>query len=156
MSTPEKFTSRHARWISPVFLMLAFYTFGAATMDHFVIYHTWRFVGEADFIKMHIESGSRIIPFFVLPTFIMTIFLVLLFWHRPKAVSRTLVWIALACVTIAWLSSAFIQIPMQAELDKGKNEELLDMLLLTDWIRVVPSFVLPGVAFVMLKRSLQA
>ena len=123
-------------------------------MDSFVVYHTWRFVGEAEFINMHIESGSRIVPFFVMPTMVMTIFLVLQFWHRPKVVTRKQVWLALSCVIIAWISSAFIQIPMQIELDKGRNEELLNMLIVTDWIRVIPTFVLAGDVFIMIKRSI--
>jgi hypothetical protein len=149
----EKFTSTHARWISPFFFTLIFYTVGASIMDGFAIYHTWRFVGEAEFVKMHIESGSRIIPFMVLPAFVMTVFLVLQFWHRPKAVSRQLLWIALACAIIPWLSSAFIQIPMQFELDKGKNVELLEALILTDWIRVIPTIVLAVVGFIMIKKT---
>jgi len=154
MNTIAKFTTKHARWTTPVFFGLAFYTFGAAMMDSFVVYHTWRFVGDTEFVKMHIASGSRIVPFFVIPTLVMTVFLILQFWHRPKAVSRTLVWIALFSTIIPWLSSAFIQIPMQIELDKGKNEELLNLLILTDWIRVIPTFVLVIVVFTMVKKSI--
>ena len=73
MNTISKFTTRHARWISPVFFGLVFYTFGASMMDSFVVYHTWRFVGDAEFVTMHIASGSRIVPFFVLPTLVMTV-----------------------------------------------------------------------------------
>jgi hypothetical protein len=156
MDQAEKFTTRSARWISPVFFGFVFYVFGASMMDSFAMYHTWRFVGEKEFSEMHIESGSRIIPFFVIPTLVMTVFLVLQFWHRPKAVSRKLVWAALICTIIPWLSSALIQIPMQIELDKGKDMELLKELIVSDWIRVIPSFALVGVAFTMLKRSLAA
>jgi hypothetical protein len=154
MNKQEKFTSIHAQWISPVFWALVFYIFGAGMMDGFAIYHTWRFVGEAEFVKMHIESGSRIIPFLVLPALVMTVFLVLQFWHRPKAVSRRLLWIAVPCVIIPWLSSAFIQIPMQFELDKGKNVELLNALIVSDWIRVVPTILLGAVVLIMMKKSI--
>ena len=154
MNNISKFTTKQAHWISPVFFGLVFYTFGASMMDSFVVYHTWRFVGEAEFVKMHIASGGRIVPFFVVPTFVMTVFLILQFWHRPLAVPRRLVWIALFCVIIPWFSSAFIQIPMQIELDKGKNDELLNMLIVTDWIRVIPTFVLVTLVFTMIKKSI--
>jgi hypothetical protein len=154
MEQSEKFTTRSARWITPVFFGLVFYTLGASVMDSFAMYHTWRFVGPAEFAEMHKESGSRIVPFFVLPTMVMTVFLILQFWHRPKSVSRTLVWATLVCTIIPWLSSAFIQIPMQMELDKGKNDALLESLILTDWIRVVPSFVLAALGFTMMKKAL--
>ncbi len=156
MNQTEKFTTKSARWISPVFYGLVFYVFGASMMDHFAIYHTWRFVGEQEFTAMHIASGSRIVPSFVVPTLVMTIFLILQFWHRPKAVSKKLVWTGLICTIVAWVSSAFIQIPMQIELDKGKNPELLERLILSDWIRVIPTLILAGVVFHMLKKSLQS
>jgi hypothetical protein len=156
MTSTEKFTTKQARWISPVFYGLVFYIFGASMMDSFVVYHIWKFVGEAEFVKMHMESGSRIVPFFVVPTLVMTVFLVLQFWHRPLVVSRRQVWIGLICTIIPWLSSAFIQIPMQAQLDNGRNEELLNMLIVTDWIRLIPTFILVAVVFSMVKKSIAA
>ncbi|MBC7904299.1 MAG: hypothetical protein H7Y27_12795 [Gemmatimonadaceae bacterium] len=152
----SKFTSSKAHWISPLFYLLAFYVFGASVMDSFAVYHTWRFVGENEFIAMHKASGGRIVSLFVLPTLVMTVFLILQFWHRPKAVSRTLVWVALVCTIIPWLSSAFIQIPMQIQLDLGKNDALLESLIVTDWIRVIPSFVLAVTVFLMVKRAVAA
>ncbi len=148
-----EFTSSHARGITTAFFALAFYGFGAGMMDSFVVYHTWRFIGEAEFATAHMESGSRIVPFFVLPMLVTTIFLVLLFWHRPKVISRKLLWAALLCMIIPWTSSAFIQIPMQMELDKGKNDELLHQLIVTDWIRVIPNWIWIAIGFVMMKKS---
>lgn len=153
MNKTSAFTSKHGRWITPIFILLAFYVFGASMMDGFVIYHTWRFVGEAEFIKMHVESGSRIVPFFVFPSLVMTVFVILQFWHRPRVVSRTSVWIALACTIICWLSSAFIQIPMQIKLDQGKNEQLLNQLIVTDWIRVIPTILLAVIVLTMLIKT---
>lgn len=154
--TTEKFTTPAGQWITPIFILLCFYTFGASMMDSFVVYHTWRFVGPNEFSEMHIESGTRIVPVFVIPTLLMTIFLVLLFWHRAKAIPRKLVWAALICTIIPWLSSAFIQIPMQILLDKGKDEALLNALILTDWIRVVPSFGLAFTGFQMVRQVLHS
>lgn len=145
-------TTLHARWITPVFIFLSFYVVGAAAMDGFVIYHSWRFVGDAEFVQMHIESGKRIIAFFVIPTLIMTVFCILQFWHRPKVVTRKLVWGALICTIIPWLSSAFIQIPMQGKLSQGKDGILLEQLILTDWIRVIPGWGLGIIVLIMLIR----
>lgn len=145
-------TTYHARWITPVFIFLALYTVGAAAMDGFVVYHTWRFVGEAEFAQMHMESGNRIIAFFVFPTLLMTVFCVLQFWHRPKVISRELVWGALICTIIPWVSSIFIQIPMQAKLSQGKDVALLERLIVTDWIRVIPGWGLGIIVLVMITR----
>jgi hypothetical protein len=150
----ERFTSPHASWISPVFFALAFYTLGASFMDSFAMYHTWKFVGPSEFVEMHKASGSRIVNFLVIPTLIMTVFLILQFWHRPKAVSSRLVRVALICTIIPWLSSIFIQIPIQVRLDHGKDDALLQWLIASDWIRVIPTIVLAGVVFVMIRRSI--
>jgi uncharacterized membrane protein len=154
-NTSEFYTSRPGRWITPGFFLLVFYAFGASMMDSFAMYHTWFFVGDKEFSRMHIESGRRIVIVFVLPTLLMTLFLVLQFWHRAKAIPRKLLWVALVCTIIPWLSSAFIQIPMQIKLDQGRYVQLLRALTETDWIRVVPTFILAGVALVMLMRCIE-
>jgi hypothetical protein len=145
-----KIMTRHSGWIITIYFLLTFYTFGASMIGSFAMYHTWRFVGENEFITMHMESGQRIVMFFVLPTVVMTIFQILLFWHRPKIVPKTLVWVSLVCCMIPWFSSAFIQIPIQLKLDQGKDSALLEWLILSDWIRVIPDFGLAISAFIML------
>jgi len=125
-------------------------------MDSFAMYHTWQFVGEAEFPLMHMESGQRIVLFFVLPTVVMTIFQILFFWHHPRIISKTLVWIAFICNVIPWLSSALIQIPIQMKLDERKDPALLDWLILSDWIRVIPGFGLAITTLIMLKMIVNA
>src|SRR5688500_11981884 len=154
MKTTAKFTSTHAPWLSTVCFALAFYTVGAGLMDSFAMYHSWRFVGESEFGLMHQEAGGRIIKFYVMPALLMTVFLVLQFWHRPSAVPSKLVWIALACTMIVWISSIFIQIPIQFRLDNGRDEALLDWLIVSDWIRVIPILILAGIVLTMIKRTI--
>jgi hypothetical protein len=132
-----------------IFSFLAIYCFGAGIMDGFVIYHGWRFVGKAEFIQMHKETGARIVGLFVLPMLVCTIFTVLLFWFRPALLPKKLVWMAIACQAVGWLSSAFIQIPIQGQLDEGKNMELLNKLIVTDWIRVAASLAFISVVISM-------
>jgi hypothetical protein len=151
----NQFTSPHAVWVTTAFFMLSFYGLGAGTMDSFVVYHTWRFIGAAEFSEAHIASGSRIVPIFVLPMLLMTIFLVLMFWHRPRVISRKMLWASLVCTIIPWLSSAFIQIPMQAQLSKGKNDALLNELIYTDWIRIIPHWIMMVIIAMMIKRTIE-
>lgn len=139
-----------------IFFILAFYGFGAGIMDSFAMYHSWLFVGNAEFATMHQEAGDRIIAFYVLPLLICTICTVLLFWYRPRLLSRSLVWMAFACELVIWLSSAFIQIPMQFQLDKGKDIELLNKLIDTDWIRVIAFFIFIGIVIKMIVQVWQA
>ena len=138
-----------------IVVLLGMYCFGASVMDSFVIYNGWRFVGEAEFAKLHQEDGTRIVALFVLPMLIYTVLTVLLLWFRPTGISKKLVWIALSCQIIAWLSSAFIQIPMQFQLDKGKDAALLEQLIVSDWIRVIAGIVLTGVIIKMLFQAVK-
>jgi hypothetical protein len=154
MTHMEDLTTRHASWITPVFFALSFYFFGSAMMDYFIVYHSWQFVGEAEFVSLHKAAGGRGVFIFVIPSFVVTIFNVLLFWHRPKSVSKKLVVIALICLLISWVSSALIQIPIQLELDNGKNNVLLEELFATNWIRIIPTGIYALVVFVMLKKSI--
>jgi hypothetical protein len=151
MNYSTTFTSRHAHWITPTFFFLAVYTVGAGMLDSFAMYHSWRFVSAVDFPLMHKEAGSRIVRVLVLPSAIMTIFLILQLWHRPTVVSRKLVWVALISAIITWLSSFFIQIPLQIKLDHDPG--LLEQLITSDWIRVVSNFVFAIAVFVMMRKS---
>jgi len=133
-----------------VFFMLSFYCFGAGIMDSFAIYHEWLFVGNAEFATLHQEASIRIVSLYVLPLVICTICTVLLFWYRPTLLPKSLVWMAFACELVIWLSSAFIQIPIQFQLDKGKDMELLNKLIDTDWIRVFAFFIFIGIVIKMI------
>lgn len=156
MNTPQYFTSRYGLWITTLFFALAFYGFGAGMMDSFAMYPSWRMVGANEFAAFHQVAGSRIQLVFVLPLLVMTIFLVLLFWHRPIAIPRQLLWVALICTIIPWVSSAFIQIPIQTKLDQGKDDALLAKLFITDWIRVAPFSIQITTVFIMLYISLKS
>ncbi|MBC7828414.1 MAG: hypothetical protein H7122_11760 [Chitinophagaceae bacterium] len=117
--------------------MLSFYCFGAGIIDSFALYHSWLFVGANEFAAIHQAGGQRIVLFFVFPMVILTIITILLFWYRPQVIPKHLLWYAFACQLISWLSSAFIQIPIQLQLDQGKDEVLLSRLITTDWIRII-------------------
>lgn len=150
----EQYTSKHGRWVTPIFFALAFYGFGAGMTDSFVIYPAWYIVGQEEFVPYHQLIGKKIQLFIVLPLLVMTVFTILMFWHRVNAIPKGLVWIALICTLIPWLSSAFIQIPIQIQLDHGKDIQLLDKLVFTDWLRVIPFFIQITTVFIMLLKSL--
>lgn len=139
-----------------IFFILSFYCFGLGIMDSFVVYHSWLYVGAEEFAAMHIAASERIVPLLVLPTLILTIFCVLMFWHRSILISKTQVWLAFAMLLTGWLSSAFIQIPIQAQLSMGKNEALLNKLIITDWIRVIAWFIYIIIIIKMLMQIISA
>lgn len=149
------FTTSHGQWVTTLFFALSLYVTGAAMMDSFVVYHTWTFIGDEQFAVAHMESGQWIVLVFVLPLLITTVLVILLFWHRPVSIPRKLVWIALGCLVIAWLSSIFIQIPIQIELDKGANPLLLQQLIDSDWIRFIPQVVFLITVLFMISKTIR-
>lgn len=133
------------------FFVLSFYCLGAGVIDSFALYHSWLFVGHDEFAVVHQQSGQRILLFFVLPTLILTVITILMFWHRPAIIPKKLIWFGLGCQMVSWISSALIQIPIQLQLDNGKDLDLLNKLIATDWIRIIAWIVYIGIVLRMIK-----
>lgn len=119
-----------------LFFFLSFYCFGAGMMDSFVVYHSWKFVGAAEFARVHQESSVRIVQVFVSATLMMTVTTIVMFWKRPHYIPRKWVWIAFIAEIVSWVSSALIQIPIQGQLSQGRDEAALSRLIATDWVRI--------------------
>lgn len=119
-----------------LFFFLSFYCFGAGMMDSFVVYHSWKFVGAAEFARVHQESSVRIVQVFVSATLMMTITTIVMFWKRSYYIPKKWVWIAFISEIISWVSSALIQIPIQGQLSQGRDEAALSRLIATDWVRI--------------------
>jgi hypothetical protein len=139
-----------------LFFALSFYCFGAGMMDSLVAYHSWNFINSEDFPLMHQESGTRIIRVFVLPTLLLTIITIIMIWKRPHTIPKSWFVVGLSFQMIVWLSSIFIQIPIQFLLDKRRDEEALQRLLTTDWIRIIAWLFYMIIVSTMLYRILAA
>jgi hypothetical protein len=135
-----------------LFFVLSFYCFGAGMMDGFIIYDGWRYVGNEEFSVMHMAMGKRIVLLFVLPMAILLVLNILLYWFRAAAIPKSWVTMALVSQLAGWLSSIFIQIPIQLELDKGKDEALLEKLIYTDWLRFIAWMLYIVIVISMLYR----
>jgi len=114
---------------------LTFYTFGAGMIDNYVIYQTFPVVGENEFVAFRAAFTPRIVAFLVVPLVLRFIFSILLLWFRPTAIRLWHVWLFLSCQVVAWISTFAVQIPIQLELDKGKNPELIQNLTDSIWLR---------------------
>ena len=135
-----------------LFFALSFYCIGAGFMDSFVIYNSWNFVGAEEFAAMHQATGQRIVVTFVLPTVLLLVLNILQYWFRPATVPRSWVTMALIAQLTGWLSSVFIQIPIQMQLSQGKDEALLEKLIVSDWLRVVAWLIYMVIVVAMLYR----
>ena len=141
-----------------IYILLSFYVFGGGIVNSLVAYRTWRWVGAAEFPKFHQVDSALIIPLFVIFFFLSFIPQILLFWFRPIAVPKQLVFLALIFNLITLISTITIQIPIQTKLDQAFSLELIEKLISTDMIyRRIPMFLLAITNFAMLymvvKRS---
>ena len=124
-----------------IVFILTFYGLGASIVDHYVIYPTLPLIGETEFTTYYAAFSPRILLFLVLPVILQTIFSILLLWLRPKAIPLWTVLFALACQIVRWISTVFIQVPIQVQLGKGKNLELINTLMQTGVIRTLSNVI---------------
>ncbi|MEP6738306.1 MAG: hypothetical protein ABJA70_22465, partial [Chryseolinea sp.] len=84
--------SKAATVVFSIYIVLSFYIFGGGVVNALVAYPTWRAVGPKEFVAFHQIDSDRIIPLFVVFFFMSFIPQILLFWFRPLAVTRILIW----------------------------------------------------------------
>jgi uncharacterized BrkB/YihY/UPF0761 family membrane protein len=137
--------------IFSIYILFSFYVFGGGIVNSLVAYRTWRWVGAEEFPKFHHVDSKLIIPLFVVFFFLSFIPQILLFWFRPIAIPRWVIFLALLFNLITLISTVTIQIPIQTELDKAFSLDLIERLISTDMMyRRIPMFLLAITNFSML------
>jgi hypothetical protein len=134
--------------------MLSAYSYGTAMMDYFLVYPSRAIVGETEFVAYHALLEDMIIPISVLPFLVITLLNLFLLWYRPSFVSRQLLWFSLVCLILDWLSSALLQIPMNLELNQGKNAALIQQVMDTNWGRIILESAQFIVVITMMNKAL--
>jgi hypothetical protein len=135
------------------FCALSFFSFGTAMMDYFLVYPSRAIVGENEFVAYHALLESAILPISVIPFFIITLQNIFLLWWRPANVERSLVVTSLACLLVDWASSILVQIPMNLELNEGKNLQLINAVMDTNWGRVLFESLQVVIVFIMMIKG---
>ena len=127
-------------WPFIVALALIFYSNGAAFMESFVNYPSWRLIGANEFLGYHHFVSPRIVAFLVAPALLATVFTFLMLRYRPAAIPLWSVWVAIGLQVIVWVSTAAIQIPIQREFGAtGFSEpELVRLMTSNFWLRRIP------------------
>lgn len=137
--------------IFSIYILLSFYVFGGGIVNALVAYRTWRWVGPEEFPKFHQVDSTLIIPLFVIFFFLSFVPQVLLFWFRPIAIPKWIVFLALLFNLITLISTITIQIPIQIKLDQAFSSDLIEKLISTDMIyRRIPMLLLAITNFSML------
>ena len=144
--------STTARLIALFFFATTFFSYGTAMMDYFLVYPSRLLVGASEFVAYHALLEDRIIPISVVPFALLTLSNGFLLLFRPAGVPKSLVWASLLCLLADWVSTAFVQIPMNLQLNEGKNVALIQRVMDTNWARVALESGQALLAFLMLSR----
>jgi hypothetical protein len=136
-----------------LFCALSLFSFGTAMMDYFLVYPSRAIVGENEFVAYHALLEAAILPVSVVPFFIITIQNVFLFWSRPAKVEKGLIVVSLCCLLLDWASSIFVQIPLNLQLNEGKDMALIQQVMDTNWGRVFLESLQALAVFVMMLKG---
>lgn len=118
-----------------VYTAISFYVLAAALLEHFGLFRGWPYVPESDFRKVRTVQGMASLFLGVVPKALMTVLIVVLLFLGLTGVSTALLWVSLVVMAISWISSAFIQVPLQLRLQRAKDPVLMARLVRTNWIR---------------------
>lgn len=121
-------------------LALGFYIYGATVLEVFIYYPSWPYItGGWRAFKQSVDE--LIIPLYVVPTFLVYIPAVLMFWFRPVAIPRWMIWASLILLLIPTISTLLIQLPIQFSLEAGFDPVTYERLRYTDlWYRQPAAF----------------
>lgn len=122
-------------------------------MDYLLVYPSRAIVGEREFVAYHALLEDAILPVSVLPFVLITIQNVFLLWFRPASVEKGLVVVSLCCLLLDWISSAFVQIPMNLRLNQGKDLALIQQVMETNWSRLFLESTQAFVVVVMMVKG---
>lgn len=150
-------TENSKRLLFSFVFALVFYVTGAAFVQSFVNYPTWKLIGAGEFQSYHNAMSPLIIKFMVLPWLSEIVLTVLLFWLRPRVVPVWMVAFALVFNLLILASTAAIQVPIQIELGQnGLSHQAIEKLLKTNPIRWVSGGLVAFLYLWMMSRVVLA
>ena len=118
-------------------LVSTWYMVGLIWMVQIVHYPLFAKVGEAGYVSYQ-KSHEFLITFIVGPPMLIELVTaVALLYFRPPAISSTMVWAGIVLVAIAWLSTAFLQIPCHSRLSESFDASAHSFLVNSNWIRTI-------------------
>lgn len=136
-----------AAWTTTIRIALGFYIYGATVLEVFVYYPAWQHI-SGGWIPFKVMIDQLIIPFYVVPCFLVLIPATLMFWYGHSNIHRWQVWAYLITLLIPTISTMTIQLPIQLELENGFDQELYRRLRSTDlvyqWIAAFFGVVING------------
>lgn len=138
-----------------VLVMFSSYSLAGCLMEHFAVFYAWTLTSTPlDLRTIQYHSGMRVFYVYVIPkslTTVLTAYFAFTWGHvdltlllRPwlwmqlgAQLMESWAWWCLACLSVSWISSVRVQIPLQLEVRANADRRALRRLLRTNWIRVL-------------------
>jgi hypothetical protein len=118
------------------YCLLATYCLAGALMEHFAVFSGWAAVGDDEFTTVHTAQGNGVGYVYVLPKSVLTGYLIVMLAAAPRGAPSGLLVASLILLSTSWLSTAFVQLPIQRRIRRQPNPLLVVRLRRTDLIRV--------------------
>lgn len=152
--------NRSSKWSIWLFLItfgVVFYGMGAAFVESFVNYPTWKLIGPSEFRAYHHAIGPLIIGYLVIPLAVGMLLTAFLLRFRPRPIPAWALWAALGLQVFVAVSTVLIQLPIQFELSSnGLSIPAIDTLIVTNfWLRRIPYIVNAGLFVWMMSLLLR-
>ena len=118
-------------------LLSTWYMVGLIWLVQCVHYPLFAKVSAENYVQYQQLHERYITPVVGVPMIIEIVTAILLLNYLPKGVSQVWVWAALVLLIIAWLSTAFVQVPCHAKLNIAFDADAHRRLVNTNWIRTI-------------------
>ena len=124
-------------------LVSTWYMVGLIWMVQCVHYPLFAKVSAENYVEYQ-QLHERYITLVVgVPMIVELVTAILLLNYLPKGVSAAWVWAALVLLVVAWLSTAFLQVPCHSKLNIAFDADVHRRLVNSNWIRTI-SWTLRG------------
>ena len=124
-------------------LVSTWYMVGLIWMVQCVHYPLFAKVSAENYVEYQQLHERYITPVVGVPMIVELVTAILLLNYLPKGVSAAWVWAALVLLVVAWLSTAFLQVPCHSKLNIAFDADVHRRLVNSNWIRTI-SWTLRG------------
>jgi len=115
------------------YAMLSSYCLAGCLMEHFALYPGWLLTSPETLATIHTAQSPGITIIYVLPKLSLTLSIIVQVLNSPTLTN----YFSMAMLTISWISTVTIQIPLQQRIRKRGDREAVKGLIATDWVRVL-------------------
>jgi hypothetical protein len=124
-----------------IYTTLSSYCLAGCLMEHFAVFPGWLLISPADIAVVQARQGYGILMIYVVPKSVLTIFLIYIWASTTEPTTAPVptlsLYFSLAMMTISWISSFAVQIPLQLRIREEKDKGLVRTRIRTDGVRVL-------------------